>query len=112
MLNRSDFQRPRFAEANQASLSGTYGYAIQPVNAWQLQNSACTTTIYVKTNSSLTLTMNKSNPNAVLNWTDAGFNNYNVFRGNFPQVMGQIGATPALTSQDPNVLSNAVSLIF
>ena len=25
MLNLSDFQRPRFAEANQASLSGTYG---------------------------------------------------------------------------------------
>ncbi len=94
-------------------LSSTNNYMIQPVNAWQLQNTACTGSLYVKTNSSLTLTMNKATTrDAGLNWTDAGFNNYNLFRGNRPQVMSQIGATPNLSSTDPNALTSPISYFY
>jgi hypothetical protein len=93
-------------------LSTTNNYMIQPVNAWQLQNYGCTGSIYVKTNSSLTLTLNKSNPDAVLNWTDAGFNSYNIFRGTDPRVMSQIGATPALTGSDVNALNGSLSYFY
>lgn len=95
------------------SLSGTYNYMIQPVNAAQMQNTACTGSIYVRTNSTLTLTMNKAGANdAGLEWTDAGFNNYNLFRGTSPQVMTQIGSTPDLSSTDPNVLPSPVSYFY
>ena len=93
-------------------LSSTSNFSLRPVNAGQLSNAACSTSIYVKTNSSLTLTMNKSTPDAVLNWTDAGFNSYNVFRGNDPRVMSQIGATPTLTAPDANALSNSLSYFY
>ena len=94
------------------NLNNTYNYLVQPVNAAQLQNGNCTTSIYLKTGASLTLTMNKSAPDAVLHWTDAGFNNYNIFRGTDPRVMQQIGNTPALTQQDPNALSGATSYYY
>ena len=93
-------------------LSSTNNYMIQPVNAAQFQNFGCTSSIYVRTNASLTLTMNKSTPDAVLNWTNAGFNNYNIFRSNDPRVMSQIGATPSLTAPDPNALNNSLSYFY
>ncbi len=93
-------------------LSTTYNYFVQPVNAFQLQNGNCTASIYLKTSASLTLLMNKSDPHAALSWNDAGLNNYNVFRGTDPRVMQQIGQTPALATQDPNVLNDAVSYFY
>jgi hypothetical protein len=86
------------------SLNTTYAYAVEPVNAAQVQNYACQTTFYVKSNATLTLTVNKSQPDAVLSWTDASMNNYNVFRGTSPQVMQQIGSTSGQSFSDPNVL--------
>ncbi len=94
------------------NLSTTYNYYVRPVNAAQLVNGSCTNSLYVRTNATLTLTMNKSNPNAVLKWTDAGFNNYNLFRGTRPQVMSRTGSTPALTAQDPNALNDSVSYFY
>ncbi len=94
-------------------LSSTNNYMIQPVNASQLQNFSCANSIYVRTNSTLTLTMNKATTSdAGLNWTNAGFNNYNLFRGNRPQVMSQIGATPNLSSTDPNALTSPISYFY
>ena len=88
-------------------------FSIQPVNAAQNQNTACTASLYVRTNASLTLTMNKASvDDAGLDWTDAGFNNYNIFRGTRPQVMSQIGATPELTSTAANVLTSPVSYFY
>jgi hypothetical protein len=94
------------------SLSTSYGYAIQPVNAWQLRNSACTDTIYLTTNSSLTLTMNKSDPAAILNWTGVGAGGYRVYRGNDPHVMGQIASSSTQSAQDPNALSDGNNYFY
>ncbi len=95
------------------SLSGTYNYMIQPVNAYQLQNIACASSIYVRTNASLTLTMNKATTSdAGLNWTNANFNSYNIFRGNRPQVMSQTGSTPNLSSTDTNALTSSISYFY
>jgi hypothetical protein len=94
------------------SLSTSYGYAVQPVNAWQLRNSACTDTLYLTTNASLTLTMNKSNPAAVLNWTDVGAGGYKIYRGNDPHVMGQIASSSTLTAQDANALGDGNSYFY
>ncbi len=94
-------------------LSSTNNYMVQPVNAQQLQNTGCTSSIYVKTNATLTLTMNKATTSdAGLNWTDANFNSYNIFRGNRPQVMSLIGATPNLSSTDANALTNTLSYFY
>jgi hypothetical protein len=93
-------------------LSTTYNYMVQPVNAWQLQNYTCTSAIYLTTNSSLTLTMSKSDPAAVLNWTDVGASGYKIFRGNDPHVMGQIASSAALTAQDGNALSDGNSYFY
>jgi hypothetical protein len=93
-------------------LGTTYGYAIQPVNAAQMRNATCTQLLYVKTGASLTLSMNKSQPDALLHWTDAGLANYSVFRGTDPRVMQQIGQTPALATTDPNALVDAVSYFY
>lgn len=84
----------------------TYEYAVRTVNAAQYTSTGCGTgsSIYVKTNATLTLTVNKSEPDAVLSWTDAGMNNYNVFRGTSPQVMQQIGSTSGQSFTDPNAL--------
>jgi hypothetical protein len=94
------------------SLSTTYNYFVQPVNALQLQNFGCTASLYVRSNASLTLTLAKASPDASLMWTDAGFNTYNVFRGSSPQVMSQVGTTPALSTQDPNALANTQSYFY
>jgi hypothetical protein len=48
----------------------------------------------------------------MLNWNDAGLNNYNIFRGTSPNVMSLIGATPSLTAPDPNVLINGNSYFY
>jgi len=84
----------------------TYEYAVRTVNAAQYTSTGCGTgsSIYVKTNATLALTVNKSEPDAVLSWTDAGMNNYNVFRGTSPQVMQQIGSTSGQSFTDPNAL--------
>jgi hypothetical protein len=93
-------------------LSTPYNYMVQPVNGRGVQNNACVASVYVKTSASLTLTLGKSTPDALLNWTDAGLNNYTIFRGNNPQVMTLIGATPALSAPDPNVLSDGFSYFY
>jgi hypothetical protein len=89
----------------------TYQYAIRAVNAAQAQSSSCGTasSIYVKTNATLSLILEKNanGTDADLSWSDAGLNNYNVFRGVSPQVMQQIGATSEQTYTDPHVLVNA-----
>jgi len=84
----------------------TYQYSLRAVNAAQYASSGCGTgsTVYVKTNASLLLTMAKNASNAELDWTDGGLSAYKVFRGTSPQVMSQIGATLDRTYQDPNVL--------
>lgn len=69
----------------------TYNYYIRPVNAAQLVNGACTESIYLKTNATLTLKVDKSDPDARLKWTDASMSTYNVYRGTDPQVMQKIG---------------------
>lgn len=101
-----------YFSATGLGLSSTSNFSLRPVNAAQLINAGCMSSLYVKTNASLTLTMNKSTPDAVLNWTNAGFNNYNIFRGNRPQVMSQIGATPSLTTPDANALNNSLSYFY
>lgn len=90
----------------------TYAYSIQPVDSFQNRNSSCTAIIYVRSNASLTLKMDKSNLNALLNWTDAGLASYNIFRGTDPRVMQQIGATPALSSSDANALTGPVNYFY
>ncbi len=84
----------------------TYEYAVRTVNAAQYISTGCGTgsSIYVKSNAALTLTVNKSQPDAVLSWTDASMNNYNVFRGTSPQVMQQIGSTSGQSFSDKNAL--------
>lgn len=94
------------------ALSTTYNYMVQPVNAGQLQNYACGSSLYVKTNATLLLMVNKSTPNAALTWTDASMNNYNVFRGTSPQVMSQIGSTASMAFDDPNVLTDNVLYFY
>ncbi len=96
------------------SLNTTYNYYVRSVNAAQLVNGSCTSSssIYVKTNATLLLMVNKSAPNAALSWTDATMNNYNVFRGTSPQVMQQIGSTASLAFSDPNVLTDNVLYFY
>ena len=94
------------------SLNTTYNYAVQPVNAAQLMNGSCTTSLYVKTNASLVLTVNKDEPDALLTWTDSSLNNYNVFRGTSPQVMQLIGSSPGQSFSDPNVLRDNVLYFY
>lgn len=90
------------------ALSGSYNYYVRPVNAAQLVNGSCTSSIYVKTNATLLLMVNKSSDgtDADLTWTDAQMNNYNVFRSTDPRVMSQIGATPGQAYTDPDALTN------
>ena len=96
------------------ALSTTYNYLVSAVNAADLSSSGCgsTNTVYVKTNATLLLMVNKSAPNAALSWTDATMNNYNVFRGTSPQVMQQIGSTASLAFSDPNVLNDNVLYFY
>jgi len=94
------------------SLNTTYAYSVEPVNAAQLQNYACQTTFYVKSNATLILKLDKSDPNAHLTWTDITLNNYNVFRGTSPQVMSQIGGTSGCQFDDPNVLNDSVTYFY
>jgi hypothetical protein len=88
------------------SANTTYEYAVRTVNAAQYTSTGCGTgsSIYVKSNATLTLTVNKSQPDAVLSWTDASMNNYNVFRGTSPQVMQQIGSASGQSFSDKNAL--------
>jgi hypothetical protein len=90
------------------SPNGTYNYMVQPVNAAQLLNYACGNSIYVRTNPSLTLMLNKETRNAVLSWTDAQpLGSYNVFRGTSPQVMQKIGSASGQSFTDPNALMDS-----
>ncbi len=88
------------------STNTTYNYAVRAVNAAGNETSSCgsTASVYVKTNASLTLMVNKSDPNAHLFWTDVGLNNYNVYRGTSPQVLSLVGSTSGQSADDPNVL--------
>lgn len=94
------------------SLNTTYNYMIQPVNAAQMQNYTCTSSMYLKTNATLALMVNKNDPNAKLTWNDEGLNNYNVFRGTSPQVMGLIGNTSGQILEDLNVLLDNVNYFY
>jgi hypothetical protein len=94
------------------STNTTYNYMVQPVNAAQIQNYACGTSIYTKTNATLTLLVNKNDPNAHLSWSESGLNNYNVFRGTSPQVMSLIGSTSGQSADDANVLLDKVNYFY
>ena len=93
-------------------LNTTYNYMVQPVNAAQPQNYACTSSIYVKTNATLTLKLDKNSPDARLNWTDISIGNYNIFRGTSPQVMQKIGETGGQQFDDANVLLDNVNYFY
>jgi hypothetical protein len=93
-------------------LNTTYNYSVRPVNAAQMENGACAESIYIKTNASLILKMDKSTPDAHLFWTDGGMNNYNIFRGTDPRVMKKIGSTMNLEAEDPEVLLDGVTYFY
>ena len=93
-------------------LSTTYNYSVRPINAAQMENGACSESIYLKTNASLVLKMDKSTPDAHLSWTDGGMNNYNIFRGTSPQVMQKIGNTSGQEAMDPEVLLDGVNYFY
>ncbi len=93
----------------------TYQYAVEAVNAADLVSSACgsTNSIYVKTNASLTLMVNKQAPDAILSWTDSQpLNSCNVFRGTRPQVMQQIGTASGSNYSDPGVMNDSVLYFY
>jgi chitodextrinase len=91
-------------------LNTTYNYTVRAVNAAQMTNDqiSCgsqSQSVYVKTNASFTLLLDKSSdPSAHLYWNDGGMNNYNIFRGTSPQVMSLIGSTSGQSADDVNVL--------
>lgn len=94
------------------SLGTTYNFYVRPVNAAQLVNGGCSSSIYVKTNATLLLMLDKSQDDAALTWNDASMNHYNVFRGTDPRVMQQIGNTAELRYTDPDVLNDAVLYFY
>lgn len=96
------------------STNTTYNYAVRAVNAAGNESSYCdsTSSVYVKTNASLTLMVNKSDPNAHLFWTDAGLNNYNIYRGTSPQVLSLVGSTSGQSADDPNVLMDSNNYFY
>lgn len=92
-------------------LNTTYNYTVRAVNAAQNMNDpqTCSVTqpqsVYVKTNASFTLMLDKSSdPDAHLYWNDGGMSTYNIFRGTSPQVMSLIGTTSGQSTDDNNVL--------
>jgi hypothetical protein len=91
------------------SPGGTYKYDIRAVNAAQMSTFGCPdSTIYLKTNASLILRVDKSSPDARLTWSGEAMNSYNVFRGTNPQVMKKIGQTSGQAFSDSNVLLDGV----
>jgi hypothetical protein len=95
------------------SLNTTYKYDVRAVNAAGLTSTGCSSaSMYLKTNATLTLMVNKNDPNAHLYWNDEGMNNYNVFRGTSPQQMTLIGSTSDLKIDDPNVLLDNVNYFY
>lgn len=92
-------------------LNTTYNYTVRAVNASQYMNDpqTCSSSqpqsVYVKTNASFTLMLDKSSdPDAHLYWSDGGMNSYNIYRGTSPQVMSLIGTTSGQSADDNNVL--------
>jgi len=96
------------------SLGTTYNYAIRTVNAAQMVSTGCpaTASVYVKTNASLTLTLSKQDPNALLSWSDVGMVAYKVFRGTNPQVMQEVATLTSESYSDPNVLKDSVLYFY
>ncbi|MBN2384408.1 fibronectin type III domain-containing protein [bacterium] len=95
------------------SLSTTYKYDIRAVNAAQLVTTDCpSSTIYLKTNASLMLMLNKNDWDAILSWTNEGMNAYNIFRGTNPQVLSQIGSTAELFYNDPNIVRDNLNYFY
>ncbi len=84
----------------------TYAYAVEPVNAGQIQNTNCQTTFYVKTNSNLTLKLEKQDneKDVKLFWNDGGIPTYNIFRGTNPQVFHSLGSASIEEFIDKDVL--------
>jgi len=99
------------------SLNTTYQYAIRTVNAADYQSTGCGTgsSLYLKTNATLLLTLDKSDPNAVLTWADTSgqtLPNYDVYRGASPQVMHQVANSSTGTYADPGVLEDNVLYFY
>ena len=99
------------------SLSTTYNYLVDAVNASDLTSSGCgySNSLYVKTNATLTLMLNKSDPNAVLSWSDPSgetLASYNVYRGTSPQVLQQVASSSDGTYSDPNALADNVLYFY
>lgn len=97
------------------SLGTTYNFAIRTVNASQSVSTGCPTSssVYVRTNASLLLRVDKASPDATLTWTDTDpLNSYNVFRGTSPQVMQQIGTVDGFAFIDPGVMNDAVTYFY
>ncbi len=100
-------------------LNTTYNYTVRAVNAAQYMNDPQTCSpsqpqsVYVKTNASFTLMLDKSSdPDAHLYWNDGGMNSYNIFRGTSPQVMSLIGTTSGQSADDNNVLLNTNTYFY
>lgn len=95
------------------SLNTTYKYDVRAVNAAGLTTTGCSNaSMYLKTNATLTLMLEKAETDAILTWNDEGMNFYNVFRGTSPQQMSLIGNTDTLTHEDPNVLLDRVNYFY
>lgn len=94
------------------TLDTSYNYMIQPVNGAQSQNYACTSSLNIRTNATLTLRIDKEAPDAQLWWNAIDPINYNVFRGTSPQIMSQIGSTGGCQFDDPNVLTDNVLYFY
>ncbi len=95
------------------SLGTTYKYDLRAVNAAGLTTTGCTSaSMYLKTNSTLTLKLDKSDPDAHLYWNDEGMNSYNIFRGTSPQVMNLIGSTGECSADDANVILDNINYFY
>jgi hypothetical protein len=95
------------------SLGTTYKYDVRAVNTVGLTTTGCpSASMYLKTNATLTLMLDKSDPDAHLYWNDEGMNNYNIFRGTDPQTMSLVGSTSGLTHDDTNVLLDNVNYFY
>jgi hypothetical protein len=100
------------------STGTTYNYTVRAVNAAQNMNDqdSCgagqSQSVYVKTNASFTLYIDKNDPNAHLRWDDIGLNRYNVFRGTSPLVMSQVGSTTSGLAYDDGVLGDNINYFY
>lgn len=115
--NSQPLARTAFTYHTDSGLSpgATYAYSVRAVNAASLTSSGCGSgaSVYVRTNATLTLTLDKSAPDAVLSWTDSEpLGSYRVFRGTDPQVMQELATASGATYSDSGVLNDAVLYFY